>query len=65
MRQQAHGDALWLTVPLSRCAAGHLPINAQGVLTTGKVGSELTTEQGYDAARLVGLNIMGTLKGAC
>jgi enamine deaminase RidA (YjgF/YER057c/UK114 family) len=30
---------------------------------TGKVGSELTTEQGYDAARVVALNILGTLKG--
>jgi enamine deaminase RidA (YjgF/YER057c/UK114 family) len=30
---------------------------------TGKVGSELTTEQGYDAARVVALNILATLKG--
>jgi enamine deaminase RidA (YjgF/YER057c/UK114 family) len=29
---------------------------------TGKVGSELTTEEGYDAARRVGLNIIATLK---
>jgi enamine deaminase RidA (YjgF/YER057c/UK114 family) len=42
--------------------AGHLPQPAEGGLITGKVGSELTTEQGYDAARAVGLNILATLK---
>jgi enamine deaminase RidA (YjgF/YER057c/UK114 family) len=42
--------------------AGHLPQPATGGLITGKVGSELTTEQGYDAARAVGLNILATLK---
>lgn len=46
-------------------AAGHLPVEASGTLITGKVGSELTTEQGYDAARVVGLNILATLKGEC
>ena len=29
----------------------------------GKVGQELTTEQGADAARVVMLNILATLKG--
>jgi enamine deaminase RidA (YjgF/YER057c/UK114 family) len=42
--------------------AGHLPVTPQGVVITGKVGSELTTEQGYDAARAVGLNLLATLR---
>jgi enamine deaminase RidA (YjgF/YER057c/UK114 family) len=42
--------------------AGHLPQPAAGGLVTGKVGSELTTEEAYDAARVVGLNILATLK---
>ena len=29
---------------------------------TGKVGQDLTTEQGYDAARLCTLNLLATLK---
>lgn len=29
---------------------------------TGKVGSDLSTEQGYDAARLVGLNMLANVK---
>ncbi len=44
-------------------AAGHLPLPANGQLITGKVGTDLTTEQGYDAAKIVGLNILATLKG--
>jgi hypothetical protein len=48
--------------PLSR-AAGHLPQPAEGGLITGKVGSELTTEQGYEAARVVALNLLATIKG--
>ena len=28
----------------------------------GKVGEELTVEQGYEAAKLVGLNLLATLK---
>ena len=42
--------------------AGHLPQPAEGALITGKVGADLTTEQAYDAARAVGLNILATLK---
>ncbi len=29
---------------------------------TGKVGADLTTEDGYDAARLVGLNMLANIK---
>lgn len=44
--------------------AGHLPQPAEGPLVVGKVGTELTTEQAADAAKLVALNILATLKGA-
>lgn len=50
--------------PRSGVAAGHLPQPAEGPLIVGKVGSELTTEQGYEASRAVILNILATLKGA-
>ena len=40
------------------------PINADGSLAEphGKVGSEVTVEQGHAAARLVALNMLGVLK---
>ncbi|MSQ09408.1 MAG: RidA family protein [Dehalococcoidia bacterium] len=30
----------------------------------GKLGRDLTTDQGYQAARMVGLNLLGTMKAA-
>jgi enamine deaminase RidA (YjgF/YER057c/UK114 family) len=42
--------------------SGHLPIQTDGSLITGKIGSDLTVEQGYEAARQVGLNILATVR---
>jgi hypothetical protein len=44
--------------------SGHGPQNADGSVAqpTGKVGDELSIEQGYAAARLTGLSILGSLK---
>jgi hypothetical protein len=46
--------------------SGHLPIRADGTLLTGRVGPETeggrTIEEGYEAARHCGLNIISTLK---
>lgn len=42
--------------------SGHGPFNEEGTLITGKVGSELTTEQGYEAARRVAIGLLGSLK---
>jgi hypothetical protein len=44
--------------------SGHGPQNADGSVAhpTGKVGDELSIEQGYTAARLTGLSILGSLK---
>ena len=55
----------WVRVVGNRAlVSGHGPQNADGSLATplGKVGRELTLEQGYAAARLVGLSILGSLQ---
>jgi enamine deaminase RidA (YjgF/YER057c/UK114 family) len=46
--------------------SGHGPQNADGSLAAplGKLGRELTVEQGYAAARLTALAILGSLKRA-
>jgi enamine deaminase RidA (YjgF/YER057c/UK114 family) len=46
--------------------SGHLPQNPDGSIAgpLGKVGEELSIEQGYQAAKLVGLSILGDLKRA-
>ncbi|KAG1709069.1 hypothetical protein DVH05_022700 [Phytophthora capsici] len=42
--------------------AGHLPQPAGGDLILGKVGKDLTPEEGYDAAHYVALSMLATLK---
>ncbi|OWY96685.1 Endoribonuclease L-PSP [Phytophthora megakarya] len=42
--------------------AGHLPQPAGGDLILGKVGKDLSPEEGYDAAHACALSIMATLK---
>lgn len=44
--------------------AGHGPQGADGAIAPpfGKLGRELTVEQGYAASRLIALSIMGSLK---
>jgi enamine deaminase RidA (YjgF/YER057c/UK114 family) len=42
--------------------SGHGPFRDDGSLITGKVGSELTTEQGYEAARRIAIGLLGSLK---
>ncbi len=44
--------------------SGHGPTNADGINITGKVGKDLTIEQGYEAAKVTGLNLIATLKDA-
>lgn len=43
--------------------AGHGPSRADGSNITGKVGADLTVEQGYEAAKQTGISILSTLKG--
>jgi hypothetical protein len=54
------------TVGARAFISGHGPQNADGSITEplGKVGGDLTVEQGYAAARLVGLSMLGSLKRA-
>jgi len=42
--------------------AGKGPTKPDGKFVTGKVGSDLTVEQGYEAARLVAINQIAVLK---
>ena len=44
--------------------SGHGPFGEDGSLITGKVGSDLTIEQGYEAARRVAVGLLGSLKSA-
>lgn len=50
-----HGDLLFLSA--------HLPVDEDGnPVFTGKVDTDLTIEQGYQAARLCGMNMLATIK---
>jgi enamine deaminase RidA (YjgF/YER057c/UK114 family) len=42
--------------------AGHGPIRHDGKMTTGKLGRDLTVEQGYQVAREVGVNLLATVR---
>ncbi len=42
--------------------AGHGPTRADGTNIQGKVGKDLTLEQGYEAARQTGIALLSTLK---
>ena len=44
--------------------SGHGPMRADGTLMTGKVGFNLTEEQGYEAARAVGLTLLATVRAS-
>jgi len=55
----------WVRVHGERAfVSGHAPTRADGSLPTelfGKVGADVTVEQGYEAARLTALAILGSL----
>ena len=42
--------------------SGHGPLLPDGTLMTGRVGSEITEEEGHKSARQTGLTILATLK---
>tara|TARA_B100002019_G_scaffold290897_1_gene309659 strand:- start:1868 stop:2332 length:465 start_codon:yes stop_codon:yes gene_type:complete len=48
------GDLVYLS--------GHLPILEDGTMRVGQVGNDCTVEEGSDAARQVGLNMLATLR---
>ena len=45
--------------------AGHLPQPAEGELVKGRLGENMTVEQGANAARLCGLQMVASMKAAC
>ena len=45
--------------------SGQISISEDGELIKGKVGKELTTEDGYKAAKRCGLSIVSQVKKAC
>ena len=45
--------------------SGQISINEKGELIKGKLGKELTTEAGYNAAKRCGLSIISQAKKAC
>jgi enamine deaminase RidA (YjgF/YER057c/UK114 family) len=50
-----HGDTVWI--------AGHGPTYGDGWgATLGKVGRDLSVEEGIEAARLTALNVLGTME---
>lgn len=57
----------WVRVRGNRAyISGHAPQNPDGSLAQplGKVGAEVSTEDAYQAARLIALSILGSLKRA-
>ena len=44
--------------------SGHAPIRNGEILHPGRVGGAVSTEQGYEAARLTGLNMIAGMKHA-
>tara|TARA_B100001250_G_scaffold413731_1_gene448842 strand:+ start:2323 stop:2784 length:462 start_codon:yes stop_codon:yes gene_type:complete len=45
--------------------SGQISVAADGTLIKGKIGKDLTTEQGYEAAKRCGLSIVAQAKEAC
>lgn len=49
-----HGTTMYLS--------GQGPVRGDGTLILGRVGDDFNTDQGYDAARQVGLTMLATIK---
>ena len=45
--------------------SGQISISEKGELIKGKIGKELSTEDGYNAAKRCGLSIISQVKNAC
>ena len=54
VRSVRSGDLVFL--------AGHGPLKPEGGYVTGKVGQDLTLEEGYEAARLTAIALLASLK---
>jgi enamine deaminase RidA (YjgF/YER057c/UK114 family) len=45
--------------------SGQVSVTADGTLFTGRLGEDLSVEQGQEAARACGLNLIAQMKDAC
>ncbi len=45
--------------------SGQLPLQDGAVAVTGKVGADVTVEQGYEAGRICAINLIAQLRAAC
>ncbi len=55
----------WVRLSGNRAyVSGHLPLKSDGTLAepVGKVGSEVSVDQAYEAAKLTGLSLLGSLQ---
>lgn len=43
--------------------SGHGPVREDGSLITGKLGRDLSVEEGYEASKRVALGLLGSLRG--
>jgi enamine deaminase RidA (YjgF/YER057c/UK114 family) len=60
---KANYNIMCFESPTSMYLSGHLPIKLDGTLVTGAIGPDgLSVEQGYEAARWCGLNLVSTMK---
>ena len=57
-------NTLWSNFDLGNIS-GQISISDNGELIKGKIGKELTTDQGYDAAKRCALSIISQAKKAC
>lgn len=42
--------------------SGKAPLRPDGTMVTGKVGADISVEEGYEAARLTGIQLISTMK---
>jgi enamine deaminase RidA (YjgF/YER057c/UK114 family) len=54
----------WRQVDNTLYLAGHGPVHPDGSRDVGKVGSDLTIDQGKASARVTGLNLLATTRAA-
>jgi enamine deaminase RidA (YjgF/YER057c/UK114 family) len=54
----------WVQADKLIFVSGHGPSKTDGTYITGKLGKELSLEQGIDAAKLTGINLLATLTAA-
>jgi enamine deaminase RidA (YjgF/YER057c/UK114 family) len=45
--------------------SGHIAKHPDGSVNVGQLGKNITTEQGYAAARAIAIDLVGTLQAAC